>query len=84
MKVFLLNLFDIARNLADLVDIDLVAVLASPAVFVAVDLLDLGLIAERLALLSLGAVLAVLLVLTAEEVGARLKVLYKNIDNIIL
>ena len=67
-----MNLFDFA-SLADLVDIDLVSVLASPAIFVAVDLLDLGLVAKSLALLALGAIVAVLLVLAREEFGIGLK-----------
>ena len=69
-----MNLFGIA-SLADLVDIDLVAVLASPSVFVAVDLLDLGLVAEGFALLSLRALIAVLLVFAVKELGVGLKML---------
>jgi len=72
-RLFLMNLFGFAKSLADVVDIDLVSVLASPAVFVAVDLLDLGLVAERLALLSLGALISVLLVFAGEEIGVGLK-----------
>lgn len=72
-RLFLMNLFGFAKSLADLVDIDLVSVLASPAVFVTVDLLDLGLVAERLALLSLGALISVLLVFAGEEIGVGLK-----------
>ena len=70
-----MNLFEQESNLADLVDVDLVAILAAPAVFVAVDLLGLGLGAKWLALLSLGAVVAVLLVLASEEIGIRLKIM---------
>ena len=69
-----MNLFEQESNLADLVDVDLVAVLAAPAVFVAVDLLGLGLCAKWFALLSLGAVAAVLLVLALEEIRIRLKI----------